>query len=492
MKKFILIPALLVLSLVSCEEYLQEEPAGFLTTEQFYTSANQIKTAVDGAYLGLETPYVSVFLGLPLCEFYAFESLTGFSTNPFGTGQNEAAFQRLDVIDPQNGYLGNAFDATYVPMENINSVIANIAETTVIDEAARDQYLGQLYFLRAFKYFHGVQLFGEIPLKITPTQSVADGLLPKATLDKIYTQIVDDLVTAEAIGLPWTDVSGHVSMGAVKSLLAQVYLTMADFPLQKGNEYYQMAYDKAREVIESGQFSLFPEYADLRSPANKNKGEHIFMAQRLENIANNELHYAMLPSPGKTDPPISVNNFFDPALLPTMEFFGSYDPGDRRTEDKAYFYEYAPGEVMNYKYWDQLAAAAPPSGANIPLIRYADVLLACAEAKAALDGGATSDATAIDAWYQVRKRAFPSAVKPASITVEAVLKESFWELAFEYKVWFMMLRTRKTLDVNSKEIVNLIGHKATTHLRAFEESDLLLPLPYEETLMNPKLNEPAE
>jgi len=492
MKKRIVIFSLIASCFASCEQFLEEEPEGFLTTSQFYQTPNQIRAAVDGAYLGLEKPYVSVFLGLPLCEFYAFESLTGFSTNPFGTGQNEATYQRLDVIDSQNDYLFHAYDAVYVPMENINSVIANIAETTIIDEATRDNYLAQMYFLRAWHYFHGVRIFGEIPLKTAPTESISDGEIPKATIERIYNQIVTDLKAAESMGLPWTDKSGHVSLGAVKSLLAEVYLTMAGYPLQKGNEYYQLAYDKAKEVIESGQFSLFAAYADLRDPVNENTGEHIFMVQRLENIANNELHYAMLPSPGKTNPPLSVNNIFDPALLPTMEFYNSYDAGDRRTVDKAYFYEYAPGEVMNYKYWDELAAAAPPSATNIPLIRYADVLLTCAEARASLDGGSTSDQTARDAWHRVRSRAFPGIPVPASLTLEAVLKERFWEQSYEFKVWYNMIRTRKTLDVNTGNIVNLIGHQATTHIRAFEESDLLLPIPYRETLRNPRLNDPAE
>src|SRR3546814_4408378 len=87
---------LISICFVSCEQFLEEEPAGFLTTSQFYDTPNQVRAAVDGAYIGLERPYTSVFLGLPISEFYSFESLTGFSTNPFGTGQDEASFQRLD------------------------------------------------------------------------------------------------------------------------------------------------------------------------------------------------------------------------------------------------------------------------------------------------------------------------------------------------------------------------------------------------------------
>ena len=74
----------------------------------------------------------------------------------------------------------------------------------------------------------------------------------------MYEQIVEDLKAAENSGLEWTDVSGRVNMGAVKSLLAKVYMTMAGYPLQLGQAYYDLAYQKSKEVIESNEFS-FPK-----------------------------------------------------------------------------------------------------------------------------------------------------------------------------------------------------------------------------------------
>ncbi|CAN5312660.1 RagB/SusD family nutrient uptake outer membrane protein [soil metagenome] len=488
MKRFILISAIMALCFTSCEDFLEEEPVGILTTSQFYNTPNQIQTAVDGAYRGLARPFTSVFLGLPISEFLTFSALPGFSTNPFGTGVNESSFERLDEIDPGNSYLNEAFNTVYIPMENINTVIAKVSETTVINEALKNRYLGQMYYLRAYHYFYGVKMFGEIPLKTAPQQGISDVEIPKANVEKIYNQIVEDLQDAESSGLPWKDETGHASLGAVKTLLTHVYLNMAGFPLAKGAEYYQKAYEKSKEIIASGEFILFPEYSDMREPANKNKGEHIFMVQRQSNVANSELHNAVLPTEVT-----SAGNIFNSSLLPTIEFFNSYGTGDRRTEDFAYFYTYAPGKVTTTKYWDAAAAATPPSGANIPIFRYADVLLMCAEAKANVDGGTTSDPFAVDAYYQVRNRAFPEEAKSASITVEQVLKERIWELSFEYLItWFDLTRTGKTLDVESGEIVNLIGHKATTHLRAFRESDLYIPMPFEQLNLNPKLNEPAQ
>ena len=91
-------------------------------------------------------------------------------------------------------------------------------------------------------------------------------LLPNRTAAAaIYDQIVADLVAAEAGGLPWTDNSGRASMGAVKSLLSKVYLTMAGFPLSKGATHYKLAADKANEVITSNSFKLFATYNELHS-----------------------------------------------------------------------------------------------------------------------------------------------------------------------------------------------------------------------------------
>ncbi|RZK36702.1 MAG: RagB/SusD family nutrient uptake outer membrane protein, partial [Hymenobacter sp.] len=375
--------------LTSCKKFLEEKPESFLSSAQFFQTPNQLQTAVDGCYKGLERPYVSVFLGLPLSEYWSLESLTGLSTNPFGTGNDEASYQRLDEIDPLNSYLLEIFRGVYVPMANINNAIVNIEPSTVVDEATKNKYLGQLYFLRAWHYFHGVQLMGEIPLVTAPPASIKDEdvQVPKATIDKVYAQIVADLTKAEASGLPYQDVTGHVTMSAVKTLLAKVYLTMAGFPLNKGQEYYQKSYDKAKELInEPGSgLRLFPNYADLRNKANHNIGEHIFMVQRKKINANNELHFGMLPSPGKVDPPISVNTVFDTALLPTIPFYNTYKANDKRKAEKSFFYTYVPGEVMNYKFWDDDAAVTGSSGNNIWLLRYADLLLICAEAKAKVE-----------------------------------------------------------------------------------------------------------
>jgi len=482
--------------MVSCSEFLEEKPKTFLSPSQYYTSENQIQAAVEGTYEGLSR-LLGSDLEIATVRLFNLEYIVGNSYRPRSAGSQENQFLLLSGMDENNSILREMWRAVYFPVENCNSVIENVEATDIINDATKNRYLGQVYFLRAYYYFMGVQLFGDIPLKIEPTRDLADVHIPKTPQAEIYNQIVSDLQQAEASGLPWTDDGGYVNMGAVKTLLAKVYLTMAGYPLQAGNEYYQKAYETSKEVIESGQFRLFDNYGDLRDVNNENQGEHIFMIQREAQNAGSPFHFGLMPYP---EAPISVNPSFGGGMAPLKVFYDSYDDDDQRKAEQAFFYTKRPKSgdpsttislntpYLN-KYWDDEAEKTSKSGANIPIYRYADVLLLCAEAKALADGGTTSDATAVDAYYAVNHRAFPAAPRPSSVTADGVLKERFLELCFEFQNWYDMLRTHKTYDPASRSIVDLLGYKAPNHEFPFKESDLIFPIPLREKELNPLLEE---
>ena len=482
----------LTVALGSCNKFLEEEPTGFISTDQYYKTEAQIRAAVNGAYLGLDDMFTAD-IGVGVTAAFSLEYITGYSIRP-RNGADQAWLDMKNLINTDGRYQ-TWWNATFYPLENCNSAIANISKSAIISDEAKNKYLGELYFLRAWYYFQGVRLFGAIPLKTTPTTDLSDIQLPKAKVEDIYSQIVKDLTMAEKSGLPWTDKSGHVSLGAVKSLLAHVYLTMAGFPLNKGNEYYQKAYDKDLEVVQSGKFSLFDHYADLRDPALQNTGEHIFMLQRNEQNANNIMHFFLMPYP---EQPVSINYTGGGGLAPGLPFYHSFAANDTRKDNKQFFYtelpQYgAPDQTITftqpyiYKYWDDKAEQTGKSGANFSLIRYAEVLLDLAEAKTHVDGGQTADAAALEAYYQVHHRAVPDYQLPTSISFDQVYKERFWELCFEFKNWYDMIRTHKAFDVAHNKIVDLIGYKAPRHLEAFKESDLLFLIPFNEIQKNPNL-----
>jgi hypothetical protein len=296
MKKIFSILLLASVAFTSCKKFLQEKPSGFLTPADFYKTSTQIQAAINGAYAGLYNNFES-YIGVSVSPTYDLEYITGNAIRPRPSGQEDNQYLDLTKIDNSNASLGTFWNATYLPVENCNSIIANLPKSTAVSDAQKQKYLGEAYFLRAYYYFQAVRLFGDIPLKTEPTVNLDNLMVTRTPQAAVYDQIVSDLTTAEASGLPFSDPTGHVSMSAVKSLLAKVYITMAGYPLNKGNAYYQKAYDKANEVISNGSLALFANYADLRNPAKDNTGEQIFMIQRESQVAQSILHFSLLPYP---------------------------------------------------------------------------------------------------------------------------------------------------------------------------------------------------
>lgn len=486
---------LMTASFTSCTGFLEEDPKTFLSPSEYYTTESQAKAAVNGTYDGLSRMLGSD-IEIATVRMFNLEYIVGHTFRPRSAGNQENQFLLLSGMDSDNNILREMWRTVYFPLENCNSVIENIEACTILTDAAQKKRLaGEVYFMRAYYYFFGVQLFGDIPLKTESTKDLSNVHIPKAPKEEIYNQIVADLLKAEESGLPWTDKNGHVTMGAVKTLLAKVYLTMAGYPLQKGSDYYQKAYHTAKEIIDSQQFKLFADYQDLRAQTNENAGEHIFMVQREALNAGSPFHFGLMPYP---EAPISISPSWGGGMAPLKVFYDSFDDKDVRKQEQQFFYTHMPkqGDASQEitfdkpylcKYWDEEAEKSGKSGANVPVYRYADVLLMCAEAKASLEGGRTSDPTAVQAFYEVRRRAFPNESQPAAITTDQVLKERAWELCFEFQAWFDMLRTHRAFDPTTRQMVNLLGYKAPNHEYPFKETDLIFPIPLKEVDLNPLL-----
>src|SRR5699024_10800617 len=114
------------------------------------------------------------------------------------------------------------WDEFYEGIANANVAIAQIPDIPM-EESRKESLLGETHFLRAFFYYHLVRLYGDIPLITEPIDASSPQLYPERTsVDSVYTQILVDLEFAEQAGLPNTDETGRVSLGAVKSLMASV------------------------------------------------------------------------------------------------------------------------------------------------------------------------------------------------------------------------------------------------------------------------------
>ena len=277
--------------------------------------------------------------------------------------------------------------------------------------------MAEALFFRAWAYFYAVRIWGDVPLILHPQSATSEDFFPSRTPQaEVYNQIVADLVLAEQAGLPWTDKSGRVSQSAIKSLLAKVYLTMAGQPLNKGAEYYALAATKSKEVIDNaGTIALFGTYKQVHDQALKNTVEHIFSLQYNFDVAENPMTN-MFPNfkPVTYRGPSGTGS-----TIPTQDFYNSYDAGDLRTKDQeGYFYTtyytngdgapFSLGAPYIFKHFNITAngtsgvKGTAKDNLNVPMIRFAEVLLIYAEAQNEVSG---PDAAAFDGYKKIRDRA---------------------------------------------------------------------------------------
>ncbi|NLR60328.1 RagB/SusD family nutrient uptake outer membrane protein [Chitinophaga polysaccharea] len=485
----LLVVATGALCLAGCRKFLDETDPSNYTEDTYFTKPEHARSSINAIYASLRDPMSGDFNG-------AAWTMTEFATGQAATdlGQAVNSYYIKDLHNTaDNAYGENYWRNYYKGITNANLSIAKIPGINM-DQAEAKRLLGEAYFLRAWYYFNLVQMFGNIPLITQPVDLKSDQLRPKqATPEEVYKLIVDDLTAAENAGLPWMDVSGKASLGAVKSLLSKVYLTMAGYPLQKGTSYFDLAARKAGEVLASKQFKLFDTYNDLHNPAKKNVEENIFMIQYKTQVIPGSWQSLIIPY----NKNISAYSAETGGIYATADFVKSYDPADLRAKEGQFFFtEFTNQDNRNqkvdlggyflYKLFDVTAQTTTAnSDLNWSLIRYADILLVYAEATNEVSG---PGAAAYDAVNQVRRRAkLPDLAGLTQVQLrEAIWRERWYELCFENVTWFDMVRLRKAFNVSTKGFDSYVGHKFS-YGPVLTERELLFPIPSRELRNNPNL-----
>lgn len=478
----------------ACEDFLsQTDPASF-TMDNYFTEPEHAESAVNSIYADLRSVRGGGFGG---ATWSMLEFATGLADTELGQATNSLIIRDLQN-DSDNAYGETYWWSHYRGIANANVAIANIPDIQM-DETEKNRLLGEARFLRAYYYYFLVRIFGEVPLILEPVDLTSEQLDPERTgVAEVYDAILEDLRWVEEnSGLPYNNSGGRVTMGTVQSLLASVYLTMAGHPLNGGAEYYGFARDKAAEVIDSGEYTLFDSYTDLKNEATENTGEHIFMVQFDAEISNHDgLQVFIIPY----NQGVSVYSSETGGIFALREFVESYESADLRAQEKQFFFREFSREADRdtphdmggwylYKWFDDEAhLTTGVSGINWPLLRYAEVLLIYAEAENEVSNGPT--ASAYTAVNQIRNRAELPDLSGLSQDEfrEAVWREKWHELSYENKTWFDMVRLQKAFNPNTGLFEDFVGH-TFAYGPTLTERELLFPIPTAEIRNNPNLTQ---
>ncbi|MCG8384525.1 MAG: RagB/SusD family nutrient uptake outer membrane protein [Cytophagales bacterium] len=484
MKKNIL-SVLLTVVFASCSDFLEEENKGLLLSETFFSNAQELQLGVNGIYH-------------LLIDAHFNDQVTAATLGSNDITSRFVGFQEFDVFAPTGGNAQTSryWAEIYSTIAAANELILNYEGANATEEEKRIA-AGQAYFARAYSYFTLVRIWNEIPIYTENEVSYDIGLSGPA---EVYDLIIEDLQRAEEM-LPaqWTGVQENIAFtsGAAKSLLAYVYLTMAGYPLNDPSNYARAA-SKAKEVIDNeGEYGyrLLDNFTELwRHEARFNDEIVIGLFYNLDFRNNQRAPFGQMPTEyGGWD-----------VYFAEINFFNNFPAGARKEATFATEFYLESGDTLQWtetlqrrpyytKYWDipGLNWEEPweyvdwKSERTNVVMRYANVLLTYAEAKAMSDG---PDASAYDAVNRVRNRAGLEDLAPGLTTTafrDSVVQERSWEHAggeFAVSPWYDLVRLERVeaaaADRHSWE---------QPILNPPTKEDYFAPYPDKDVLLNPNL-----
>ena len=489
--------ALLVLSLGSCKKFLEEKPTNFLKPGFTITSTKEAQALVNGCYANL----TGLDIGQPSSYGGNTWNLMEFMTGKANSDLGQTGFVNFQTLTYNNTsfYVDTWWQQMYLGIGATNLALSSLADvgTNVMSDSAKKNMLAQAHALRALYYFYLVRLYGAVPM-VTSVPKDLNLNLPRTPAKAIYDSvIIPDLLIAETSGLQWQDNTGYISKGAVEAILADVYLTYAGAAIKGGDQYYAESAKRSKAVIDNGGYTLFTNYTDMINPANKNKGEFIFQVNYAGAVTATNSNTPLVPL---TIPNYSgISKYADEygSVFPTDQFLASFPAGDKRVAERQFFYSSYPSIKDNtpvvfphryiYKWFDSTAIRnTAKADLNYTIYRLADVYLLYAEASNRAEGSPNSNA--VSYVNKIRQRANLAPIGALSQTAfeQEVWLQRYFELCFENKMWFDMIRTQKVHNDVTGNWDAFVGHK-TVWNATFTANQLLFPVPKKETDINPKL-----
>lgn len=463
-------------------DFLDVSLQGLPTAE---TDPNLPQNLVVGVYNSLMT--AEAFGAEGDIHGIAFVTATNIISDDAEKGSTPSDQQgTVGVIDdftltPTNLFVQSLWGGHYNGIAKVNNAIVSVEQST-LDEATKNKLIGEIRFIRAYYYFNLVRWFGGVPKILRVPKDASDAntdpvFQTRATPEEIYQVILDDLQFS-VTNLPLRNQTGagRIAKGTAQSLLAKVYMYRKE---------WQKAYDLSKEVFNSGQYDLLPNYENIWRQVGDNSREAIFEIQtgQFNNSDFGINAYSMFQGPrvggkgGWTD----LGWGF---CTPSQNLVNAYEAGDVRKNSTIIFIDNSgkyKGTTLydgfripsadsvqslryNYKAYhsenknvESYLGNRDRKQKNIHLLRFAEVLLINAEAANEL--GKSSEA--ILSLNKVRQRASLAATKSVgqSEIREAIWQERRIELAMEHDRFFDLVRTGRAAKVLSATNKNFVTGK---------------------------------
>ncbi len=526
-------------SMTSCSDWLEMEAYTSDDIETTFSDEVRADKFVQGCYRGLIHNEMFYQLGMGETVMHSCED---GSTN---NSKYMMCNYKFDALIPAT--VTTIYKEQYRIIEATNIAISNLSKMPETEK--RNQLLGEAICIRAFCYLNLIRIYGDVPAVYTPLEEMdpndENTFYPKrSSRDEIYDKVISE-VQSVIDWLPWFEESDYqtperITKQGAYALLARLALYAGGYSLRwnletndpatlkmarrddatRVKELYQIADNACFQIINHGSNSLVQAHEDIsgfqylwynhcqRNFAATNT-EILWETAQYGDVTNSQFTtYAQPGSRGGKYGSLKAMQF----MLPT--YYLSFNPKDTRrdvscTSYSIYFLEKGSANdtwvdvgttyscIMPGKFrlsWCVAPQSNKQRNLDIPIFRYADVLLMYAETQNYLNNGPTQAAK--NALQEVRNRAgvgeeltIPNEQEAFD---DAIVQERKWEFATEFTLRTDLIRMNrltkelaktkqamKDLSDRKNEYANIPTYRLYKfHIDAQEYGDKFLAVDY--------------
>lgn len=537
------------LMISACADELELQPLDSFSNETFWTSESNAMMALTGVYRGgisMNNANQLAPVSAAPTDWWSYNGLIFLdmaTDNAYDRRGDNAPFNRLSngQMNSNNvNLLGQYWGLSYEKIARSNYFLENVDQTPAPAEVI-ERMKAEARFVRAVQYFHMSQYFGSVPL-VTNTLGLEEANnLTKNPKSEIVQFVIDEF-SAIVDALPQASAMAASEFGRASKQAALAYLARA----QLGDQRYTDAAATYKTIIDFGDHSIDPDYESLFNGTNETSPEIIFSAIFVPDLMSNGIMQHAYPAvrggwhiinplgslvesyeftdgtPFSFDNPQynpdDVTENRDPRLdlnilIDGEEFGGATyvtHPDSTNSIDQLTTTRQATRTGFGIRKFmlESFAGDIRNSGIDIPVIRYAEVLLSYLEAK--LEAGDPINQALLDATInQVRGRAsvnMPDVTETNPDALRTILRrERRNELAFEGIRYWDLIRWRTAHEVlqgnfygasfpnavnlrQDGDVVDPFSRWFVTK-KNFRQEDYQWPIPQGEININPKLAE---
>lgn len=235
----------------SCESWLEEDPQYSLNNKVLFSSESGAQMALNTCYgyLGGQGNYGQFMQSVPvLSSGIAWVKVRG---------NNDSRLASLEAQANSTDQLDWPWKWMYLLVNETNTFIENIDKSPLSD-AIKNQMRGEAKFLRGVAYYNLATMWGDVPLKTSPSKYDAVSI-PRTPKQEVFAQVEKDFTEASQ-ELSEKSKDGFTNKWAAKAYLGKLYHTLGSLGDQAAWSKAKVVFD---EIYASGVFSLQPKFEDL-------------------------------------------------------------------------------------------------------------------------------------------------------------------------------------------------------------------------------------